>query len=298
MKYMTRDGAEEGADSLQDRFLRAVYGTLAGRILIRPFLGAAVSRAAGKFLSTHVSAYLVKPFVQSAGIDLSQCEKQKFDSYNDFFTRKLRKGARPLDQRENVLVSPCDGRLSVYPIDEGMQVSVKQTEYSVRDLLRDRKLAECYAGGWLFLFRLSVEDYHRYIFPDSGYQGRIRRINGLFHTVNPAAGDVCPIYKENTREYCILNSVHFGRVLMMEVGAMLVGQIENRPGMRSVMRGEEKGNFAFGGSTVILMFRKGWVKPDADIVSNSGRGYETKVLQGEAVGTALRRKKGSESNEA
>ena len=137
------------------------------------------------------------------------------------------------------------------------------------------------------MFRLCVEDYHRYIYVDDGRVGETVRIPGVLHTVNPVANDKFPIYKENTREYSLLSSDHFGTILQMEVGAMMVGKIQNRHvrGDR-VYRGQEKGNFAFGGSTVILMTSQGAVDPDKDILVNSMRGIETKVKLGERVGTS------------
>ena len=122
-----------------------------------------------------------------------------------------------------------------------------------------------------------MDDYHRYIYIDDGFESRRVHIPGELHTVNPVANDVYPIYKENTREYALLKTVNFGTVLMMEVGALMVGRIENVPLRGRVKRGKEKGNFAFGGSTVILMTQKERVLPDPDIFMNSEKGIETRV---------------------
>lgn len=121
-------------------------------------------------------------------------------------------------------------RLSVYPIDEQMEVRIKHTRYTAGSLLRNEALARRFAGGYLWVFRLSVDDYHRYIYVDSGRESVRRRIPGVLHTVNPVANDVYPIYKENTREYSLMKSEHFGTLLMMEVGALMVGKLKP-PGM-------------------------------------------------------------------
>ena len=113
------------------------------------------------------------------------------------------------------------------------------------------------------------------------------RIPGILHTVNPVANDVYPIYKENSREYSLLKTENFRTVLMMEVGALLVGRIENRPGKAFVKRGDEKGNFAFGGSTIVLITEKNAVKPDEDILNNSREGIETRVFMGEKIGESF-----------
>ena len=274
-------------DSLQDRVLARLYGSAAGRILLKPLVSPAVSGLLGAFLSSGVSRALIGPFVRSHKIRLEDFEKRQFHSYNDFFTRRLAPGARRICEEPEAFVSPCDSRLSIYKIDDESAFSIKHTSYTVQSLLRSRKLAERFAGGYAWVFRLCVEDYHRYIFVDGGVATGTVRVPGVLHTVNPVANDKFPIYKENTREYSLLRSDHFGTILQMEVGAMMVGKILNRHvrGER-VYRGQEKGNFAFGGSTVILMTSQGAVDPDKDILVNSMRGIETKVKLGERVGTS------------
>ena len=135
--------------------------------------------------------------------------------------------------------------------------------------------------------RLCVQDYHRYIYPDNAAESGRIRIPGILHTVNPVANDAYPIYKENSREYSLLKTENFRTVLMMEVGALFVGRIENRPRKGSVKRGDEKGNFAFGGSTIVLITEKNAVKPDEDILNNSREGIETRVLMGEKIGESF-----------
>ncbi len=218
---------------------------------------------------------------------MSEFEQKKYASYNDFFTRRLRPGARRVEMAEHVFVSPCDSRLSVYEIDDRCIFSIKHTRYTVESLLQNRKLAKAYAGGYLWVYRLCVDDYHRYIYVDGGSVSGIVRVPGVFHTVNPAALDEFPVYKENTREYSLLQSENFGKVLQMEVGAMLVGKIKNHLASMPVQRGQEKGCFAFGGSTVILMTQIGTVCPDEDILKNSEQGIETRVRLGERVGVKV-----------
>lgn len=274
--------AEE--NSLQDRLLEGMYRRRTGRFLLKILVSPAVSRLGGCFLDTGISRLLIPWFIRSHAIDMADYRPKKYRSYNDFFTRRLTGGARKVDKTPEVLVSPCDSRLSVCRIDEKNVFSVKGTSYTAESLLRSRELAAEFAGGYVWVFRLCVEDYHRYIYVDNGEVSGQFRISGVFHTVNPAANDCLPIYRENTREYCILQSEHFGKVIQMEVGALLVGKIENHPRGHMVRRGWEKGNFAFGGSTVILMTKKNTVCPDPDILENSGRGIETKVRLGERVG--------------
>lgn len=176
-----------------------------------------------------------------------------------------------------------EGRLK--KLEDSMD-TYRDTSYTVAELLKNPVLAKRYEGGLLWVFRLCVDDYHRYIYIDDGFESRRVHIPGELHTVNPVANDVYPIYKENTREYALLKTVNFGTVLMMEVGALMVGRIENVPLRGRVKRGKEKGNFAFGGSTVILMTQKERVLPDPDIFMNSEKGIETRVKLGERIGVS------------
>lgn len=269
----------------QDRILKGLYGTVPGRFFLKLLVSPAVSKLAGAFLDSGLSRALIPGFVRRHSIDMAQFEPREYQSYNDFFTRKLAKGARTLDSCPGAFVSPCDSRVSVYPIDGESGFPIKNTRYTVESLLRSPRLAAEFMGGYVWVFRLCVEDYHRYIYVDDGRVGETVRIPGVLHTVNPVAGDRYPVYKENTREYCLFRSRQFGRMVQMEVGAMLVGKIRNHDRGQRVRRGWEKGRFEFGGSTVILITGKDKVLPDADIRRNSRLGIETKVRLGERVGT-------------
>ena len=120
------------------------------------------------------------------------------------------------------------------------------------------------------IFRLTVDDYHHYCYVADGRKSANVTLPGVFHTVNPAANDVYPIYKENAREYTLLKTKQFGTILMMEVGAMMVGKITNlHKNPATVKKGQEKGNFEFGGSTIILLIQPGKVRIDYDLIENT-----------------------------
>lgn len=284
MQYKDREGNIKGNNNFQDQMLSKLYGCVIGRKLIGYLIRPEVSKWVGKLLDSRISSLFVPLFVRANHIDISMCEKKNFASYNDFFTRKLKKGARPICDEKGAWISPCDGKLTVYPIGEDSRFRIKHTLYTVEQLLRNSKLSKRYRGGYAWIFRLSVEDYHRYCYVADGVKTANRRIAGVFHTVNPVANDCFPIYKENTREYSLLHTKEFGTVLMMEVGALLVGKIENHMEEGLVKRGDEKGNFAFGGSTIILLTEKGKVSPDHDIRKNTQRCFETYVHMGEKIG--------------
>lgn len=264
--------------------LSFLYTTSVGRGLLSILVSPAVSKLAGRAMNTRLSALAVPGFIRSHDMDTAEFEKTKFSSYNDFFTRRLKAGSRPFEADEESIISPCDARLTVYPIMKGSRFWIKNGQYTLKSLLRDEELAKRYEGGLLWQFRLSVDDYHRYIYPVSGTRSDERMIHGVFHTVQPVALENCPVYKENTRKYCLIRTKKLGTVLMMEVGAMMVGRITNHEtDAGAVECGTEKGYFEFGGSTIILLTQKKTVAPRQDIVYHSIGGSEARIRQGEKV---------------
>ena len=284
MTYMTRDGQLLGSEDSQDRLTTFLYNSRIGNLALKVLTLPCLTKLAGAFLSTPLSALLIDSFIKKNGISLEDCEPKKYTSFNDFFTRELKPEARLIDFDPNHLISPCDSKLTVIPIGEDSVFDIKNVSYSLTSLLRDKKLAKRYLGGTALLFRLGVTDYHRYCYPDNAKKSRNRYLPGVFHTVNPIAAEARHIYAENSRELTLLRTENFGDILQMEVGAMLVGKIHNHHGIDKVYRGQEKGYFMFGGSTVILLLEKGRFEADEDILCNSLAGYETEVKYGEKIG--------------
>lgn len=285
MKYIDRKGNITIEENSQDRLLRHLYtdrgGRLCLKLLVRPF----VSRAAGYFLNSGLSARLIPGFVKRNKIDLSEYQEERYYSYNDFFTRNIRPEERPIAQGERILVSPCDGKATVCRIGSDSRFYIKDTPYTVAQLLKNQKLSKRYLNGYAVILRLTVDNYHRYCYPASGMKSQNVSIPGMLHTVNPAANELFPIYKENAREYTLLKTERFGTIVMMEVGAMIVGKISNHhKDSRTVEKGMEKGFFKFGGSTVVLLLQSGKVRIDYDLLENSENGYETLVKMGERIG--------------
>ena len=283
--YITRDGTKIDGTTGQDHLLEVIYGHALTRMLLRPFLSPAVSDICGKFLSTRFSRRIIPSFVKKNHIDLSIYEKQEFDSYNAFFTRKIKAEQRPINDQKNVLISPSDGKVTAYPITQKGRFWIKHTQYTAAQLLKDERLAERYMGGWIYVIRLTVDDYHRYCYVADGRKSKQRKIRGVLHTVNPVANDYYPIYKMNSREYCLLKTKEFGTILLMEVGALMVGKINNHEeDSAQVKRGDEKGMFEFGGSTIVVMTEPGMTEPDKDIIQNTKVQAETLVKMGEPIG--------------
>lgn len=283
--YITRDGTKIDGTTGQDHLLEVIYGHALTRMLLRPFLSPAVSDICGKFLSTRLSRRIIPSFVKKNHIDLGIYEKQEFDSYNAFFTRKIKAEQRPINEQKNILISPSDGKVTAYPITQKGRFWIKHTQYTAAQLLKDERLAERYMGGWIYVIRLTVDDYHRYCYVSDGRKSRQRKIRGVLHTVNPVANDYYPIYKMNSREYCLLKTKELGTILLMEVGALMVGKISNHEeDSAQVKRGDEKGMFEFGGSTIVVMTEPGMAEPDKDIIQNTKAQAETLVKMGEPIG--------------
>ncbi|MBQ9392027.1 MAG: phosphatidylserine decarboxylase [Lachnospiraceae bacterium] len=285
MKYKERNGEIINPDDSQDKFLERLYTTVIGRMIVKILINPVISNIGGWFMNSPFSRPLIKSFIINNLIDMSQYEEREFVSYNDFFTRKIKENMRPIDMNKSHLISPCDSKLTVYDIGEDSVLNIKNTSYSIYSLLRDKRLVSKYQGGKALVFRLTVDDYHRYIYIDDGYKSHNRSIAGVYHTVNPIANDMYPIYRENHREYTMLRTDNFGDVIQMEVGALMVGRITNLHQKKKVIRGEEKGFFEFGGSTIVLLLEKDKASIDKDIIDNTKAGIETRVLCGQKIGT-------------
>ena len=146
-------------------------------------------------------------------------EEKKYHSFNDFFTRKVKSKKRPINTNKNILISPCDAKLKVYPIEANALFNIKNSIYRVKDLINDESLIKKFLNGYVFVFRLCVDDYHHYSYIDDGYQDGNHFINGVLNTVRPIAVDSKPIFIQNQREWTLLHTKNFGDILDIEVGA-------------------------------------------------------------------------------
>lgn len=261
-----------------------LYRNKLGLLIASLFARPGISRAAGCFMDSRLSVIAVKPFIRKNQIDMSEAASDKFKSFNDFFTRRLRENARPFEESKNVLASPCDGLLSAYPVTRNGTYPVKGTHYTAQSLLSDPETASAFEDGFMLIFRLTPAHYHRYAFPDSGKILLHKKIPGVFHTVRPAALEAVPVFKTNTREYMLIETENFGRMIYMEVGATMVGRIQNDITSGSFVRGQEKGRFEFGGSTIILITEKGKFLPLPEIIGKTQAGGEYPVRMGRPVG--------------
>ena len=269
--------------------LQFLYDTIPGRFLLKPLTSPQLSRVCGHFLDSTYSRFLIKPFICRNNIKISDYEIDDIQTFNDFFSRKIREGKRPVNMNFNNFIAPCDGLLSVWKVKRNTILPVKQSQYTLPELLRNKKLARRYNGGYCLVFRLCVDHYHRYCYVDSGKKSRNIFIPGRLHTVRPIALKNTPVFTENSREYTAIKTSQFGTVIQMEVGAMLVGRIVNHKGKGVAVRGEEKGYFQYGGSTIIVLVEPERINIDKTILKKSIRGEETPVKMGEVIGSCIKR---------
>jgi len=274
-----------------DQFLRWMYNTSSGNSVLQLIVKRKLfSSIYGKLQDISFSKGKIVSFVKQLDIKMEEAEIEdvlKYKNFNDFFARKLKKEARPICKADNSLISPADGRVFAYEnINMDEVIQVKGLNYKLGELFQDEKLAIRYHGGVCIVVRLCPSDYHRFHFPDSGVPNSRKKIEGNYYSVNPIAlNKIAEVYCQNKREITRFHSEHFREVVLMEVGATCVGSIVQtyKEGKR-VEKGEEKGYFKFGGSTVILFLEKNTVKIDQDIIQNTDEGIETKVNMGEKIG--------------
>eukprot|EP01113_Clastostelium_recurvatum_P032709 TRINITY_DN4235_c0_g1_i1.p1 TRINITY_DN4235_c0_g1~~TRINITY_DN4235_c0_g1_i1.p1 ORF type:complete len:575 (+),score=184.18 TRINITY_DN4235_c0_g1_i1:53-1726(+) len=214
-----------------------------------------------------------------------------FKNFNEFFYRKLKPSARPISSPEDprVAVSPADCRINVFPvIDEATRVWIKGRHFTLSNLLLDEDLAKKYEGGSLVIARLAPQDYHRFHLPVDGQLASNAPYDGTYYTVNPIAiREQIDVYTENKRMRTTIHSPQFGEVLYMAVGATMVGSINitSQQGAQ-IKKGDEHGYFAFGGSTVLVLFEKGTIRFDEDLVLNSVKPIETLIKMGDRIGVS------------
>ncbi|MBZ9621323.1 phosphatidylserine decarboxylase [Clostridium sp. FP2] len=247
------------------------------------------SKLYGYYCDTKISCKKIESFIEDFNIDMSLYQKtpDQYSSFNEFFIRELNPDGRIILKDDNALISPCDGKISAYEnIDLDGLVQIKGFTYSLKELVEDNEIYNLYYGGTCLIFRLCPTDYHRFHFIDSGVCGETTKIKGHYYSVNPIAlKSVKKLFCQNKREWSIFHSDNFSDVIYMEVGATCVGSIIQgyTPNVR-ITKGEEKGYFKFGGSTVILFFKKGVVKINEEILTQTKLGFETSVTLGEKIG--------------
>lgn len=293
IRYFDRyDRATKIEKIFGERWLRLAYDNPVGRfavwLLIRRKI---VSWFYGRKMNERSSDMLIFKFIADYEIDATEFAKSAFEfkTFNEFFHRALKPECRPIAQGAGVAVLPADGRHLAFPdTDAADGFYVKGAKFTLGELLGDADLAARFAGGAILISRLCPSDYHRFHFPVSGIPSEPRLVRGSLYSVSPIALRRNILYLvRNKRFVTLIEAPDFGTVAMVEVGATNVGSIVEGflPG-RPVVKGQEKGMFAFGGSCVVTLFAKGRIRLDADLAEQSLACIETYARMGDRLGIA------------
>jgi phosphatidylserine decarboxylase len=234
----------------------------------------------------------IRPFIEEFQMDPSEflSPLDSFTSFNDFFIRKLKPEARPIATGEGVAILPADARYLIYPnIQESDGFLVKGQKFSLLELLQDSALAKRYANGSMVIARLCPTDYHRFHFPCDCITGKSKLLNGVLFSVNPLAlKKNIDIFSENKRVVTELKTKEFGSILYIEVGATCVGGIiQTHQADQPYKKGDEKGYFSFGGSSLILLFEQDTIRFSQDLIDVSKDRIEVKGLMGQPMGQSV-----------
>lgn len=268
----------------ESKLLRFLYHTVPGRAVLKLLTSPIISKIGGAYMDCSLSKIHIKGFIKHNGINMSEYEKTVYGNFNEYFTRKILPEKRPVCMDEKAFISPCDARLSAYHINENSIFHIKNSTYKVDDLIPDSKCAPNYMNGVCLVFRLCVDDYHRYSNIDNGEIIENRSIKGRLHTVRPIAVNRYPVFTQNSREYSIIKTESFGTIAQIEVGAMMIGKIKNHQTSGKVIRGTEKGMFLYGGSTIVVLLEKDKVNILEEYFENTKNDIETRVLYGSRIG--------------
>lgn len=268
--------------------LRFLYDNPLGKTALLPIAKRKfISEIYGRRMNRKSSVQKIPKFVKQLNINMSESAKSisEFTSFNDFFYRKLKPHARPIEEG---FVSPGDGRLLAFEnIADVNKFFVKGREFTLLEFLNNKELAEKHKSSSLIILRLAPNDYHRYHFPCSGHASAITQVKGSYYSVSPyaLAKNFTKVFCENKREYCILSSQEKGDIVIAPVGATMVGSIiSTYPPNENIQKGDEMGYFTFGGSTIVLLIDKNKIKIDKDILDNTQNRIETFVKMGEKIG--------------
>lgn len=287
--YNRRSRRLETEQVYGEGFLRFVYENPLGKAALHTLVKRSLfSRWYGWRMDQAASRDKVRPFVEKYGLDVGQFADppDSFATFNDFFYRKLKPEARPIDANPRSVVFPADGRhLILENIAACEDFFIKGTRFDLAALLGDAALARKFAQGTMIISRLCPVDYHRFHFPCDGTPTTPVLLNGPLYSVSPIALKQRPgILWENKRCLTRVQTFHLGEVLYLEIGATCVGSIVHTAGTQTVRKGDEKGYFRFGGSCVITIYEPRRLRLDEDLLEQARAFTEVYAWMGERCG--------------
>lgn len=258
-----------------------------------------LSEVAGKLASSRhpvIKKTFIKTFAKAYGIKLNDYARGSFsqyDSFNDFFTRELKDGQRPVDATPNGIVCPADGMISqLGQISENKVLQAKGRDYAIGQLLADFTLGEYFADGSFATIYLAPTNYHRVHMPFDGRLVQTIYVPGqLFSVNNVTAENIPDLFARNERCVCVFDT-DFGKACVVLVGAMIVagietvatGKIERSDKIKTashdieLIKGEELGRFYLGSTAIIVMPKQ------ADVIWQKGLYNSVPVRMGQLIG--------------
>jgi phosphatidylserine decarboxylase len=285
VNYVHRESGELRAERIYgERELRFLYETWWGSALLHACIRRKwFSHLTGLLNRSPISRREISSFIQRCGIDDTESEfpATTYRSLDAFFTRKLKPEARPIDRNPLHLVAPAEGRVLAFATTPGGRLDVKGCTVDIEELVGGLNGFE---PGASYVIRLAPCDYHRFHFPADCQASDPVRVGHALHSVHPIALNAGAPSFRNKRMVSMLSGTNCGRILQVEVGALTVGSIVQTYDCGLVKRGQEKGYFRFGGSTVVLLTEPGRITPDEDLLDTTAQGLETLVKVGTRIG--------------
>lgn len=266
----------------QKNLLNFLYKTFVGRILLKfIFARPWFSKLRAIYMKSSISKKDIVPFIKKNNLTTIEYGSN-FKNFNDFFIRKRN---IKNNSKTNELVAIADSKLSVYKITNDLKLNIKNSCYTIDEILGTKGYSDYYKDGYCLIFRLSVDDYHRYNFIDDGTYINQYFLQGELHTIRPISSKY-KVFSRNSRVINILNTKNMGKIIQIEVGAMLVGHIKNKENILSFNKLEEKGYFEYGGSTIIVLLNKN-IKFEKDILEYNKKDIEVKLKIGDKIGEII-----------
>ena len=269
---------EQFAESL----LNFLYNTIIGRALLSIFIQPFTTRILSVIKRSAFTKKEVERYIYKYSINPDEYTVNNWQSFAEFFKRQYKTGKITVATEQRAVIAIAESKVLAVPVSNNAILSIKHRDYDLATILGSRELAAGYQGGVALVYRLSVHNYHRYIFPDDGRYVSRCSFKGVLHTVS-SISERYPVYSVNQREVSILETDHFGEIAYVEVGAMLAGKIVNQP-LKTFMRGQEKGGFELGGSSILVIYKKSTITLDPTVSLYSDQGIEVTVAIGEKIG--------------
>ncbi|OMO86881.1 Calcium-binding EF-hand [Corchorus olitorius] len=245
-----------------------------------------ISERQGRQMNSVESAKDIPKFLEFFKDQINMAEVkyplEHFKTFNEFFIRELKPGARPIAsmERDDVAVCAADSRLMAFKsVQDSLRLWIKGRKFSVQGLLGKEICSSAFVDGTLVIFRLAPQDYHRFHVPVSGTIEKFIDIPGCLYTVNPIAvnSKYCNVFTENKRVVSIISTAEFGKVAFVAIGATMVGSI-------SFLKKE---------GDIVKKGDEDAIKIDDDLLANSGRSLETLVSVGTTLGVSTKKPAGT-----